>query len=143
MDPLGLTKCAMNLDAGSVRGLIAEGSPIRHQIRNMIGNRQIVMTQTAADEALDAASRLAGPKEQERFLRFLDRVEIISDNPSQRALNLKTTRKVGDADKIIFGTADNMGIQTITSDAKFLKGASAQGVDFDALVHDPFSYLGL
>ncbi len=143
MDPLGLTKCAVNLDAGSVRGLIAEGSPIRHQIRNMIGNRQIVMTQTAADEALDAASRLAGPKEQERFLRFLDRVEIISDNPSQRALNLKTTRKVGDADKIIFGTADNMGIQTITSDAKFLKGASAQGVDFDALVHDPFSYLGL
>ncbi len=101
------------------------------------------MTQTAADEALDAVSRLAGPNEQARFLRFLDKIEIIADNPSQRALNLITTRKVGDADKIIFGTADKMGIQTITSDAKFLRGASAQGVDFNALVHDPFSYLGL
>lgn len=73
----------------------------------------------------------------------MDRVEIISDNPSQRALNLKTTRKVGDADKIIFDTADNIGIQTISSDAKFLKDASAQGFDFNALGHDPFSYLGL
>ncbi len=38
----------------------------------------------------------------------------------------------------IFFGGDKLGMPTITSDAKLLRGASTQGVDFDAIVHPPF-----
>ncbi|HCY07188.1 MAG TPA: hypothetical protein DHS57_08095 [Erysipelotrichaceae bacterium] len=50
---------------------------------------------------------------------------------------LDVTKKVGANDKIIFGTGDNLGITTMTSDAKFLRGAEAQGVKFESYVHKP------
>lgn len=53
-----------------------------------------VMTEIVADEALDAIVRLGGVKEQDRFLKFLDRIDIIPNDPSTRAINLTTTRKV-------------------------------------------------
>ena len=64
-------------------------------------------------------------------------VELAPDNPSGRARKLKPTKKLQENDIVIFGTGDNMGIQTITSDKKFLRGASAQGVNFDAILHEP------
>lgn len=45
-------------------------------------------------------------------------------------MNLQITKKVGANNKIIFGTGDNLNIVTMTSDAKFVRGASVQGVDF-------------
>lgn len=44
---------------------------------------------------------------------------------------------VGATDKIIFGTGDNLRIITMTGDAKFVRGVSAQGVDFEAYLHSP------
>jgi hypothetical protein len=35
-----------------------------------------------------------------------------------------------------------MGIPIITGDEKFLRGAQAQGVEFDAIVHGPHNWLG-
>jgi hypothetical protein len=52
-------------------------------------------------------------------------------------MGLRLTKKVGANDRVIFGTGDQMGIQTMTGDAKFLRGAAAQGVEFDAYVHAP------
>ncbi|MDQ2792762.1 MAG: DUF1308 domain-containing protein, partial [Bacteroidota bacterium] len=62
---------------------------------------------------------------------------------SVRASELTVTKKVGANDKIIFGTADKLGIKTVTADAKFLRGAEAQGVVFDAVVHPPVPLKGL
>ncbi|WP_435924043.1 DUF1308 domain-containing protein [Paenibacillus sp. DYY-L-2] len=80
---------------------------------------------------------VAGPLEKAHAERFMNRVQVIPDNPSSRAMNLVETKKVGANDKIIFGTGDNLGITTMTGDAKFIRGASAQGVDFDAYIHSP------
>ena len=57
-------------------------------------------------------------------------------------MGLHTKKKVGANDKIIFGTGDNMSAPTMTSDAKFIRGASAQGVDFDVILHSPVSLTG-
>ncbi len=97
----------------------------------------MVMTDTAVSEFKNIVNGVGGPLEQARAQRFLNRVEIIPDSPSTRSLGLQTTKKVGANDITIFGTGDNLGITTMTSDAKFVRGAQAQGVDFDVYVHDP------
>jgi hypothetical protein len=98
----------------------------------------------ALDEFQEAVSRLAGSQEAKRAQRLQTHVHVIPDNPSSRVLNLRNTKSVGDRDKIIFGTADKIGARILTSDKKFFKGASAQGVDFDPtpFFHDPFSFMG-
>lgn len=102
----------------------------------------MVMTETAVNEFRNIVNGAGGVLEQSRAERFLNRVTIIPDNPSVRAMELQVTRKVGANDKIIFGTGDNLNIVTMTSDAKFVRGASAQGVDFNVYVHQPMPLQG-
>ena len=64
------------------------------------------------------------------------------DNPSARAMDLQVTRKADANDIITFGTGDNLNAVTMTADAKFVRGASAQGVDFDVYVHQPVPLQG-
>jgi hypothetical protein len=101
----------------------------------------MVMTQTAADE-FAGMLRIAGPEETARAQRFIQRVRVLPDTPSARAMTLQETRSVGATDKVIFGTEDQLGITTMTSDAKFVRGASEQDVDFDVIVHDPVPLRG-
>lgn len=103
----------------------------------------MMMTETAETEFRSAASRLAGPEEAARAERLMGRVTVIPDDPSARVAGLTVTKKVGANDRLIFGTGDRMGIQTLTSDARFVRGAAAQGVDLDVFIHRAFSFLGL
>jgi hypothetical protein len=100
------------------------------------------MCETAFREFDDAVSRLAGPSEKAAADALMTQVRIVPDNPSSRALGLDLTRRVGANDRVIFGTADQMGIPIFTSDLNFLRGAAAQGVWFEALVHPPASMRG-
>nr|WP_260329917.1 DUF1308 domain-containing protein [Actinoplanes lutulentus] len=112
------------------------------RIRSQIGDRQIYMCQTALTEFQDAASRLAGPVERDLVAGLMGKVRIVPDSPTARASALVETKKVGANDKLIFGTADKLGMQIFTGDEKFLRGALAQNVEFDAIVHPPFNFLG-
>ncbi|QPI50217.1 DUF1308 domain-containing protein [Massilia antarctica] len=102
----------------------------------------MIMTETTAAEFTNIYSKIGGTKEAARAQRFMEKVKIVPDNLSVQAQNLKVTNSVGANDIKIFGTADQLGIQTLTSDAKFLRGTKAQGVDFDAYLHPPVSLTG-
>ena len=128
---------AVNIDTGTANAFVSEGSSIRHQLKAFVDGKQMMMTETAVNEFKNIVNSVGGPLEQARAQRFLSKVKIIPDNPSKRALSLQTTKKVGANDIIIFGTGDNLGIITMTSDAKFVRGAQAQGIDFDVFVHAP------
>jgi Protein of unknown function (DUF1308)/Protein of unknown function (DUF3349) len=95
----------------------------------------MTMSQTAADEFQNAAARLAGPLEKGYADDLMSQVQVVPDNPSAAAEGLQLTGRVGANDIQIFGTADNMGIPIFTSDMNFLRGAYAQGVEFDAIMH--------
>ncbi len=43
---------------------------------------------------------------------------------------------------IILGTGDQLNIFTTTADAKAVRAASAQGVDFQVYIHPPFPLTG-
>lgn len=132
----------VNIDTGTANAFISEGSIVRHELKALVNNRQMVMTETAISEFKTIVNGVAGPSEQARAMRFLDRVKIIPDNPSARALALQPTKKVGANDIIIFGTGDALKAITSTADAKFVRGASVQGVDFDVFIHKPVPLTG-
>lgn len=127
----------LNLDTGTAIAFIAEGSPVRFQLQTYAGNQPLVITRTAITEFISIAFTIGGSSEQARANRFLKRVQTIPDTPSKRALNLKPTRRLGEQDIIILGTGDKLGIITLTADAKAVKAALAQGVDFQVFVHPP------
>jgi hypothetical protein len=132
----------VNLDTGTALAFIAEGSPVRYQLRIYVQGQQLVMTQTAFNEFIGIVQRVGGQSEQDRASRFLQRVTIIPDNPSARALNLQPTRRLEANDIIILGTGDQLGIVTMTADVKAVRAASAQGVDLGVYIHPPCSLTG-
>ncbi|AFW94372.1 hypothetical protein ANA_C11599 [Anabaena sp. 90] len=135
-------KQVLNLDTGTAIALIAENSPHRYELRQYVNGKEMVMTQTAFTEFTNIVKTIARLSEQNRANRLLQRVTIIPDNPSPKALNLQPTRKLGINDIIILGTGDQLNIVTTTADAKAVRAASAQGVDFHVYIHPPFPLTG-
>lgn len=132
----------VNLDTGTALAFIAEGSPVRYQLRSHVQGQQMVMTHTAFNEFTTIFQQSGGVLEQARASKFLQKVVVIPDNPSARALTLQPTRRLGANDIIILGTGDQLGIVTMTADAKAIRAASAQGVDFSVYVHSPYPLTG-
>lgn len=132
----------INLDTVTGLAFIAEGSPVRYELRAYVQGQEIVITQTAFDEFMAIVQRIGGQYEQDRSSRFLQRVTIIPNAPSARALNLQPTRRLEANDIIILGTGDRLGIVTMTADFKAVRAASAQGGDFGVYIHPPCSLTG-
>ncbi len=132
----------INLDTNTAIAFVAEGSTIRYQLRAFVQNQQLVMAQTAFDEFVNIIQYSGGALEQDRASRFLDRVMVVPDNPSSTAQTLQPTRSLDPNDIIILGTGDQMGIVTMTADAKAVRAASAQGVDFNVYLHLSYPLTG-
>ncbi len=132
-----VSKEEINIDTGTAVSTVSQNSPVRHQIKDTVKGKQMVMTKTAEKEFDNIVDDIAGQQEKARAARFKEKVKIINDDPSDRAKNLKVTKKVGAEDKIIFGTGDKKNITTVTADGKFVRGAEAQGVEFDVEIHNP------
>jgi len=132
----------INLDTNTAVAFIAEGSPVRYELRVFVNNQQMIMTQTAFDEFINIVQYSAGSLGQIRASRFLQKVIVVPDNSSSRSQKLKPTRSLDPNDIIILGTGDQMGIVTMTADAKAVRAASAQGVNFNIYLHLPYSLTG-
>jgi hypothetical protein len=130
------------LDSSTARALITDG-PVGRRLESQLAGCDLVMCSTAMREFDDGVARLAGPSEKAAADALRSRVTVVPDDPSARAANLTLTGRVGANDRVIFGTADEMGIPIFTSDFRFLSGAHAQGFTFDAIVHPPASMRGL
>lgn len=126
-----------NLDTNTAIALVAQDSPVRQAIRSSLAGQELGMTQTAANELRSIVGAVGGPLEQARAVELLRRVNIIADNPSARVAGLRLTKSIQANDRIIFGTGDQLGIPTWSSDAKFGRGAAGQGVVVDVRLHPP------
>ncbi|MBE9008965.1 DUF1308 domain-containing protein [Pseudanabaenaceae cyanobacterium LEGE 13415] len=132
----------INLDTNTAIAFIAEGSTVRNQLRLFVQDQQLIISQTALNELLKIVEYSGGVLEQERAKRFLDRVVVVADQPSIAACALQPTRSLDLNDIIILGTGDHLGIVTMTADAKAVRAASAQGVDFNVYLHPSCSLTG-
>ena len=83
----------VNIDTGTAIAFVSQASPTRHRLKANVQDKQMVMTQTAEIEFRNVLSVIAGPQEAARGQTFLNRVKIIADNPSVRAMDLIETKK--------------------------------------------------
>ena len=131
------------LDSSTARALTSADQTVARRLESQLAGCNLIMCQTAVNEYQGAVARLAGPSEKAAADALMRRVTVVPDNPSARVAGLRQTRSVQPNDIQIFGTADRMGIPIFTSDAAFLRGAAAQGVELDAFVHPSVSFRGL
>jgi Protein of unknown function (DUF1308) len=120
----------VNLDTNAAIAFVSEGSPVRHALKAVVGGGRMVISETARREFEAIAASCGGPLEQARAARLLARVTTVSDQPSPRAQGLRPTRGLSAEDIIILGTGDDLGAVTLTADARAVRAASGQGVDF-------------
>lgn len=132
----------INLDTNTAIAFVAQASTVRYQLKAFVQNQQLVMAQIAFDEFMNIIKYSGGALEQERTSQFLNRVMVVPDNPSVAAQALKPTRSLDPNDIIILGTGDQMGIVTMTADAKAVRAASAQGVKFNVYLHLSYPLTG-
>jgi len=118
----------------------ARNPGLRVLVQHLIGSRIPVATTTALAEFRYGVDNYAGPIERDNATRVFARVRAIPDAPSVRALGLHVTNGLGANDIKILGTGDALGIQTITSDARAVRAAGAQGVLFDVQPIPPTQY---
>jgi uncharacterized protein DUF1308 len=132
----------VNLDTTSAVTFVSEGSPVRHQLKALVTNDRLVMTQTAVREFQTIVGNIAGPLERARALRLLQRVATVNDQASARAQALRVTGRLSASDIVILGTGDQLGATTLTGDGKAVRAAAAQGVTFTVAVHQTIPLTG-
>lgn len=116
----------INLDTSAIIAATSLRNPfISFGLRAYLADVNMVATQTAINEYFAGPFRYAGPGEMALAAEFLTHVQVIPDNPSARVMNLPAGTLT---DKRIFGTGDNEGIRTMTSDLKFARYANSQSV---------------
>jgi hypothetical protein len=133
----------VNLDTNTAISFISEGSPIRHHLKHLVRGRPMILTETARAELQIILNGSAGPLERARAQRLLERINVVRDKPSARARQLTPTRNIDINDIVILGTGDELGVPTLTADRRAVRSASAQGVDFDVVLHTPVPLRGL
>jgi RHS repeat-associated protein len=138
----------VNLDTSA----IIAASSMRNQVlaaalRAYLANVNMVVTEAALQEFLGGSLKSAGPIESFRAMELLSRAIRVPNNPSARVLNLpqdskKRRRYMGSVDRQVFGTADTMGLRTMTSDLKFPQYANSHGVLIYIIPIPTNNYLG-
>lgn len=67
---------------------------------------------------------------------------VVDDCPSQRMVELPTTRKIAMKNKIIFGTGDHWSAPTLTANMGFVRAISQMGMSLITLGHKPRALTG-
>lgn len=80
---------------------------------------------------------LGGPGEKKRAALLLERISVVPDQPSERALRLVPSSKINSRSVAIFGTGDALKAITMTANSGFVRAASNQGVKFSVFIHQP------
>ncbi|XP_072009442.1 UPF0415 protein C7orf25 homolog [Engystomops pustulosus] len=80
---------------------------------------------------------LGGTYERERAASLIQRINVVPDQPSERALKLAASSKINSRSVSIFGTGDTLRAITMTANSGFVRAANNQGVKFSVFIHQP------
>ncbi|XP_075068639.1 UPF0415 protein C7orf25 homolog [Mixophyes fleayi] len=80
---------------------------------------------------------LGGTQERKRAAALIERITVVPDQPSERALKLTVSSKINSRSISIFGTGDSLRAITMTANSGFVRAANNQGVKFSVFIHQP------
>ncbi|XP_019860377.1 PREDICTED: UPF0415 protein C7orf25-like [Amphimedon queenslandica] len=109
--------------------------PLWPMLQKATEGKSLLACKTAIDDFKSILSVVAGPSEKERAKELLSRINVVPDQPSERARNLHNSGRIKERAKIIFGTGDSLQAITLTANEGFVRAAAGRGISFNVIVH--------
>ncbi|KAM4689408.1 UPF0415 protein C7orf25 homolog [Discoglossus pictus] len=107
------------------------------QLNAFMEGKELFACECAVKDFQSILDTLGGPGERERAACLLKRINVVPDQPSERALNLAVSSKINSRSISIFGTGDSLRAITMTANSGFVRAAANQDVKFSVFIHQP------
>ncbi|KYO43175.1 hypothetical protein Y1Q_0017503 [Alligator mississippiensis] len=107
------------------------------QLEDFMKGKELFACESAVKDFQSILETLGGPGEKERAMLLIRRVNVVPDQPSDRALTLVASSKINSRSLTIFGTGDTLKAITVTANIGFVRAAANQGVKFSVFIHQP------
>ncbi|KHM99751.1 UPF0415 protein C7orf25 like [Glycine soja] len=88
-------------------------------------------------EFKELVSMCGGPNEKLRADRLINCLKVVLDTPSERMMDLPTTRKLALKNKVVFGIGDHWHAPTLTTNMAFVRAVSQTGMSLSTFEHRP------
>ncbi|XP_033021620.1 UPF0415 protein C7orf25 homolog [Lacerta agilis] len=106
-------------------------------LEGFMKGKELFACESAVKDFQVILETLGGAGEKSRALLLLERINVVPDQPSERALRLVPSSKINSRSLAIFGTGDALKAITMTANSGFVRAAANQGVRFSVFVHQP------
>ncbi|XP_053215658.1 UPF0415 protein C7orf25 homolog [Podarcis raffonei] len=106
-------------------------------LEDFMKGKELFACESAVKDFQVILETLGGADEKSRALLLLERIKVVPDQPSERALRLVPSSKINSRSLTIFGTGDALKAITMTANSGFVRAAANQGVRFSVFVHQP------
>nr|CAG4637326.1 EOG090X0CWG [Ceriodaphnia reticulata]SVE73178.1 EOG090X0CWG [Ceriodaphnia reticulata] len=112
-------------------------SPAKPKLDALFQGKELVTCREALLDFQTLVERMGGPGEKERTRDLINRLQIVEDSPGGRVAKLQLTSNVKPRSRLIFSTADQLGIVIVTANTGFVRSAASQGMEIAHYVHEP------
>lgn len=99
--------------------------------------RMLVTCQSALDDYWAIVDLMGGREEKKRARELVDRLTVVPDCVSSRFSSLLESGQIRERSKVIFGAADLLRCEILTSNEGFVRAAAAQNIHIAAVLHQP------
>lgn len=111
--------------------------PALTAVTPFLSDRKLMTCQSALDDFWSIVNIMAGKGEKRRAQLLTDQLVVVPDCISNRFTTLITSGQIKDRSKVIFGTADMVRSEILTSNERFIRAAAAQNIHISANLHQP------
>ncbi|KAI1242982.1 hypothetical protein IHE44_0000547 [Lamprotornis superbus] len=90
------------------------------QLKEFMEGKELFACESAVRDFQSILETLGGPGEKERATLLVKRINVVPDQPSDRALGLVASSKINSRSLAIFGTGDTLKAITMTANSKWV-----------------------
>lgn len=101
-------------------------SPAKPKLDALFGDKLLVTCREALIDFQTLVERMGGTGEKQRARELIARLDIVEDSPYGRVAQLQLTSNVKTRSRLIFCTADKLGIVVVTANTGFVRSAASQ-----------------
>ncbi|THU67123.1 hypothetical protein C4D60_Mb05t21340 [Musa balbisiana] len=116
--------------------------PILAELSVVMAGKKGIICQSVLSEFQELVSMCGGPNERLRADQLIKHLQVVPDSPSERLMNLSTTRKIALKNKIVFGTGDHWHAPTLTANTGFVRAVSQTSMSLLTIEHRPRALTG-
>jgi len=109
--------------------------PVLPSLQVFLQYKHLTACETALRDFCTILDTIGGPMERKRADALLSTVRRIVDNPSAKAASLRSSARVTDRARIVFGTGDSERAVTVSANGGFVRAASQAGIEFTVFLH--------